>query len=128
MLIFKKTHFLSIKLPDIHLSLAFAIVPFYHQYNEIALDFYHILYIPLIAILVYAIVLKKRKEIINTILTILLSLGLMYLHSKYNHHFPWHNNSANEIRETLFSMVAAYYALVIYKDSKSLSQQQLTEV
>lgn len=59
MLILKKDHLLGIKLPDVHLTLAFAIIPFYHQYNEVSLDFYHILYLPIAIIAVRAAMQKN---------------------------------------------------------------------
>lgn len=124
MLILKKDHLLGIKLPDVHLTLAFAIIPFYHQYNEVSLDFYHILYLPIAIIAVRAAMQKKRGEVVAATITILMTFVLLWLHRKYNHHFPLHNNSANEIKETLFSLVCAYYAFVIFRDTKALTEGQ----
>jgi hypothetical protein len=117
MIFLKKKFIWDIRLPDTYLTLAFAIVPFYHQYNQVALDFYHLLYIPLILFIVRAIMLKKHIELAASLLTISTTLLLFLLHIKYNHYFPAHNNSANEIKETLFSIVCAYYAYTIFADS-----------
>jgi hypothetical protein len=117
MILLKRKFIWGIRLPDTYLTLAFAIVPFYHQYNQVALDFYQLLYIPLILFIVRAIMLKKHRELVASLLTISTTLLLFLLHTKYNHYFPAHNNSANEVKETIFSIVCAYYAYTIFADS-----------
>ena len=116
MILLKRPTFLGIKLPDVHIIMAFAILPFYHQYNQVHLDFYHLLYVPLIYLALRSFGLSKHNEFISVMLTITVSLLLFWLHTNYNAHFPTHNNSANEIRETLFSLACAYYAYTIFDD------------
>jgi len=120
MLYVKRNRLWGIKLPDVYLTLVFALIPFYHQYNHVTLDFYHLLYIPIIAIAARGIYTKRYGEFFVSIFTGLVTLALFFLHTRYNHHFPAHNNSANEVRETLFAMICACYALVIYCDKKRL--------
>lgn len=120
MLFIKKDKLWGIKLPDVYLTLAFALIPFYHQYNLVTLDFYHLLYLPVFAIVGKSLYTKRYREFLVSIFTCLVTLALFLLHTTYNHHFPDHNNSANEIRETLFSMACAYYALIIYYDKERL--------
>jgi hypothetical protein len=120
MILLKRDFIWGIRLPDTYLTLAFAIIPFYHQYNQVVLDFYHLLYIPLILFFLRAVMLKKRKELAASLLAIITSLLLIWLHTKYNYHFPDHNNSANEVKETLFSITCAYYAYVIWTESSKM--------
>jgi hypothetical protein len=120
MLYAKRDRLWSIKLPDAYLTLAFALIPFYHQYNRVTLDFYHLLYLPVLALAVRGLFTKRYGEFFVSTFTCLVTLALFLLHITYNHHFPEHNNSANEVRETLFSMTCAYYALVIYFDKEKL--------
>ena len=116
MIFIKKPFVLGIKLPDTYITLSFALIPFYHQYSQIHIDFYYVLYIP-IALLIYRSFFKfNHKMFAAGLLTILITLLIFWLHTKYNHLFPAHNNSANEIRETLFALVCAFYAFTIYDD------------
>ncbi|MDY0196962.1 MAG: hypothetical protein RBR68_04020 [Tenuifilaceae bacterium] len=120
MLFTKKNRLWGIKLPDVYLTLAFALIPFYHQYNQVALDFYHLLYLPIFVIAARGLYTKRYGEFFVSAFTGIVALALLLVHTTYNHHFPAHNNSANEIRETLFSMTCAFYALVIYFDKEKL--------
>ncbi len=103
----------GIILPDGLLISAFAIVPFYHQYNSLSFGFYHLVYIPLIALLIYSVWFKNKKILFVSIFTIIISLVLFYLHRKYNYLFPANKNSANEVREYLLSLVCFYYSVFI---------------
>lgn len=116
MILLKRPSVLGIKLPDAHIIMAFAILPFYHQYNQVHLDFYHLLYIPILYLAVRSFAKVNHKEFISAMLTLTVSFLLFWLHTNYNSYFPIHNNSANEVRETLFSLVCAYYAYTIYDD------------
>lgn len=113
LLFLKKERFLGIKAPDFAVIAAFALTPFYHQYNHLVTDFYHLQYIPLIAMLVYFIIKKNRTNITVLSAAITTTLLLPLLHMEYNHLFPSHNNSANEYREYLFSLCCMFYALII---------------
>ncbi len=116
MLYIRRDRLWGIKLPDAYLTLAFAVIPFYQQYNLVTLDFYHLLYFPVLAIAARGLYTKRYSEFLVSSFTCLVTLALFLLHTIYNHHFPAHNNSANEVRETLFSITCAYYALMIYYD------------
>lgn len=120
MLFLKKDRLWGIKLPDIYLTLTFALIPFYHQYNHVTPDFYHLLYLPILVLAARGIYNKRYNEFLISIFTGLVTLTLFLLHTSYNHHFPDHNNSANEVRETLFSMTCAFYAFLIYFDKDRL--------
>ena len=106
--------FLGIRAPNIAVIAAFALTPFYHQYNRFVPDFYHLQYIPLIALLVYSIVKRNRTNIAVLSVTIIVSLLLPFFHMEHNSLFPAHNNSANEYREFLFSLCCLFYALLIH--------------
>lgn len=108
----------TIPLPSYFLLLAFGLTPFYHQYNYLILDFYHLLYIPFLLILIVAAKERKHNLMIATFITFLLTLAIRYLHLTYIDHFPTHNNSANEFREFLFACCCFVYALQIYKSYK----------
>lgn len=114
----REEQFLGIKAPDIAVIAAFALTPFYHQYNKITPDFYHLQYVPLITLLVYSIVRRWRIYIAVLSVTIIVSLFLPLLHMNYNSLFPAHNNSANEYREFLFSLCCLFYAFVIMLSMK----------
>jgi hypothetical protein len=117
-LILKKDRLYGIRIPSIPLILAFSIIPFYHQYNQLTLDFYHLLYIPIVIITIKGFIENNTEIIIISIVALLITLGIAALHTTFNHHFPEHNNSANEVRETLFSLACVFYAYQIYKDVK----------
>lgn len=110
--------FLGIKSPGIAVIAAFALTPFYHQYNQLAPDFYHLQYVPLIALLVYSIKKREGTNIALLSVTILISLLLPFFHMDHNSLFPAHNNSANEYREFLFSLCCFFYTLVIMLSAK----------
>jgi hypothetical protein len=110
--------FLGIKAPDTALIAAFALTPFYHQYNQITPDFYHLQYIPLIALFVYSIMKRDRTNITVLSVTLIVTFLLPLLHIHYNSLFPAHNNSANEYREFLFSLCCLFYVLVIMLSTK----------
>lgn len=118
MLLLKKPQLWGIRMPDVFITLAFALMPFYHQYNQVHFDFHHLLYIPIAALLYVSFIRANHKEFAAGLLTALVSILIFWLHTRYNHLFPVHNNSANEIRETLFSLVCAYYAYTIFDDVK----------
>jgi hypothetical protein len=118
MLLLKKPQFWGIRMPDTYIILAFALIPFYHQYNQVHFDFYHLLYPPIVALIIRSFIISNHKEFASGLLTALASIMFFWLHTNYNHLFPIHNNSANEIRETLFSLVCVYYAYTIFDDVK----------
>jgi len=118
MLMLKRPQFWHVRLPNTYVILAFAIIPFYHQYNQVHFDFYHLLYLPIAVLLIRSFNRGNHKEFAANLLTLLFTILLFWLHTSYNHLFPTHNNSANEVRETLFSLVCAYYAYIIYDDVK----------
>ncbi len=111
-----KTRFLKIKLPDIFILYALAITPFYHQYNSLYPDFYHLTYLPILVLLIWSIIKKNKNILFSSIATITISLLLMIFHVKFNDLFPDSNNSANEVREYLFSLACLFYAFFVYED------------
>jgi hypothetical protein len=110
--------FLGIRSPGLALVAAFALTPFYHQYNQFVPDFYHLQYVPLIVLLVYSIVKRNSTSIALLSVTIVISLLLPFFHMEHNSLFPAHNNSANEYKEFLFSLCCLFYAFVIMVSAK----------
>ncbi len=113
----KKEKTLGIKNPDIFVICSFAITPFYTQNTQ--LDFYHFIYVPLIGLFVFALKNKQKSFLFPLAFTLMLSLIIIIVHTTYNHLFPWHNNSANELREFLFYLSCVAYAYEIMNDIKS---------
>ena len=113
----KKEKTLGIQNPDIFVICSFAITPFYTQNTQ--LDFYHFIYIPLVGLFVFALKNKQKSFLFPLAFTLMLSLIIIIIHTTYNHLFPWHNNSANELREFLFYLSCVAYAYEIMNDIKS---------
>ena len=113
----KKEKTLGIKNPDIFVICSFAITPFYTQNTQ--LDFYHFIYVPLVGLFVFALKNKQKSFLFPLAFTLMLSLIIIIIHTTYNHLFPWHNNSANELREFLFYLSCVAYAYEIMNDIKS---------
>jgi hypothetical protein len=118
MLFLNRDYFLGVRMPDVFLTLSFALIPFYHQYNVISLDFYHLLYLPLLAIFFLGIIQKQHIISLSTVVAFLLTIFLLVFHTEFNDHFSISKNSANEIREMIFSIVCAFYAYLLYVDVK----------
>ena len=113
----KKEETLGIQNPDIFVICSFAITPFYTQNTQ--LDFYHFIYVPLVGLFVFALKNKQKSFLFPLAFTLMLSLIIIIIHTTYNHLFPWHNNSANELREFLFYLSCVAYAYEIMNDIKS---------
>ena len=113
----KKEKTLGIKNPDIFVICSFAITPFYTQNTQ--LDFYHFIYVPLVGLFVFALKNKQKSFLFPLAFTLMLSLIIIIIHTTYNHLFPWHNNSANELRDFLFYLSCVAYAYEIMNDIKS---------
>ena len=113
----KKGKTLGIQNPDIFVIFSFAITPFYTQNTQ--LDFYHFIYVPLVGLFVFALKNKQKSFLFPLAFTLMLSLIIIIIHTTYNHLFPWHNNSANELREFLFYLSCVAYAYEIMNDIKS---------
>ena len=113
----KKGKTLGIQNPDIFVICSFAITPFYTQ--NTSLDFYHFIYVPLVGLFVFALKNKQKSFLFPLAFTLMLSLIIIIVHTTYNHLFPWHNNSANELREFLFYLSCVAYAYEIMNDIKS---------
>lgn len=113
----KKRKTLGIQNPDIFVICSFAITPFYTQNTQ--LDFYHFIYVPLVGLFVIALKNKQKSFLFPLAFTLMLSLIIIIIHTTYNHLFPWHNNSANELREFLFYLSCVAYAYEIMNDIKS---------
>ena len=113
----KKVKTLGIQNPDIFVICSFAITPFYTQNTQ--LDFYHFIYVPLVGLFVIALKNKQKSFLFPLAFTLMLSLIIIIIHTTYNHLFPWHNNSANELREFLFYLSCVAYAYEIMNDIKS---------
>lgn len=116
----RKTRFLKIILPDIFIVYTFAITPFYNQYNSLDIDFFHLIYLPVITLFVWSLIRRNNEIIFSSISIIVVSLLIMFFHVKYNELFPGSNNSANEVREYLFSIASLFYAILIYNDERLL--------
>ena len=113
----KKEKTLGIQNPDIFVICSFAITPFYTQNTQ--LDFCHFIYVPLVGLFVFALKNKQKSFLFPLAFTLMLSLIIIIIHTTYNHLFPWHNNSANELREFLFYLSCVAYAYEIMNDIKS---------
>ena len=113
----KKGKTLGIKNPDIFVICSFAITPFNTQNTQ--LDFFHFIYVPLVGLFVFALKNKQKSFLFPLAFTLMLSLIIIIIHTTYNHLFPWHNNSANELREFLFYLSCVAYAYEIMNDIKS---------
>lgn len=118
MLLLKKPRLWGIRLPNAYIILTFALIPFYQQYNQVHLEFYHLLYIPILVLMLRSFKGFNHKEFAANLLTILVSLLLLWVYTRHNHYFPTNCNCAKEIREFLFAFVCAYYAYFIFDDVK----------
>ena len=118
----KEEKTLGIKNPDIFVVCSFAITPFYTQNTP--LDFYHFTYVPLVGLFVFALKSKQKSFLFPLAFTLILSLIIIIIHTTYNHLFPWHNNSANELREFLFYLSCLAYAYEIMNDLKSQKRDE----
>ncbi len=110
LLLMKKEKFLGIQKPDLLIICAFAITPFYKQ--NIVLDFYHILYLPLIFLLVHSIINKAKLPSFILITTLIFSFLIPIIHTNNHHLFPLHNNSAKEYKEFLFCLCCLGYSYI----------------
>jgi len=114
----KKDTFLGIKAPNIIIICIFSITLFYNQYNNFELDFYHIQYVPLIALLIFSVFNRDKISLYALLVTLIISVLIPIIHIKFNHLFPSHNNSANEYREFLFCVACLYYSFTIMNNFK----------
>jgi uncharacterized membrane protein len=122
LLLRNKKSFKGIPYPDGFVILAFAITPFYHQYNELVSDFYFLLLLPLLALLIYG--WQANKSLFRAVLLTFAYLILMsFTHYTFNEQFADHNNSANEYREFLFALACLFYAYQI-KQFKTSSKHE----
>ena len=62
---------------------------------------------------------NKLKSFLFLAFTLMLCLIIIIIHTTYNQLFPWHNNSANELREFLFYLSCVAYAYEIMKNIKA---------
>ncbi|MEA1897756.1 MAG: hypothetical protein U9N53_08860 [Bacteroidota bacterium] len=115
LVLLRKKTILGMKAPDIFTISAFAILPFYNQYNDLTLDFFHLQYIPLIALLIFSIKNKDKIYIYAVVITLIVSILIPIIHIKFNYLFPSHNNSANEYREFMFGICCLFYSYIILK-------------
>lgn len=111
----KKKTFLKFPLPSYYLILAFGLTPFYNQYSQLNLNFFHLIYIAFILIFIAAYKSKDVKLILATLISITITPIIMWLHVNYNHHFEAHNNAVHEYREYLFSICCLAYAYMIFQ-------------
>jgi len=110
-----------IPLPKVELICAFMLVPFYIQYNNPSLDFFHLQYIALLVLFIHALKNKIYSNIVLVVITLIISFLIAVFHVRYNHLFPSHNNSANEYREFLFSLCCLFYAIFLFKQRNKIS-------
>ena len=116
LLILNKKVIIGIRTPDIFVISAFALTPFYNQYNNPGIDFFHIQYLALLALFIYSAIKRNKNHLFFLIVTLVVSVLLPLIHIKLNHLFPSHNNSANEYREFLFSVCCLFYSYIILTD------------
>jgi hypothetical protein len=114
LILFRQLTVLYMPAPSLSLVCAFALTPFFIQYNNPAPDFFHLQYLVLLALLYHSIKNKKHLNTAIVVATIAISLLIPAVHIHYNDLFPKHNNSANEYREFLFSLCCLFYAVSIY--------------
>ena len=107
----------GIQNPDIFILCSFAITPFYTQNTQ--LDFYHFICVPLVGLFFFALKNKLTSFLFPLVFTLMLCLIIIIIHTTYNQLFPWHNNSANELREFLFYLSCVAYAYEIMKNIKA---------
>lgn len=104
----KKEKVIGVKVPGTYIICAFAITVFYRQGS--GLNFYHLVYIPLIGLLIQAFSNKVKQTILAVIIMLIVSFLIPIIHTKYYHLFPLHNNSANEFKEFLFCLCCFAYS------------------
>lgn len=121
-LYFKKHSIFGINLPSYPLVTAFALVPLYHQYNNLDLEFYHFQYLVLALLLFFAMYQRNKGQLLVIISALICAAALIYFHYNYNQLFPAHNNSGNECREFLFSLTLVFYAYNIYHSLPSTAK------
>jgi hypothetical protein len=105
--------FWHIPLADTWLICAFAVSPFYIQYNSKLPDFFQLQYLPLIALAVGMWKEGERQKFYAVVGTIFLSLLVAFLHLKLQYRFVSDENSVNEFRELFFATATFGYALFI---------------
>jgi hypothetical protein len=114
LILLRQKSILNIPAPELPLVCAFAITPFFIQYNNPSLDFFHLQYFALMALLYYSFKNRKFNDLQIVIMSIFISLLIPVVHIYFNDLFPEHNNSANEYREFLFGLCCMFYAVHIY--------------
>ena len=102
--------------PHHAIVLAFVILPTYHQFDNMRLEFYHLVY-PLFFVCIIASILKKDIEAIKLqILTTITIVSILIIHSQFSQFFLGNPNIHNEIRESIFSYLCLGYALQLHSE------------
>jgi hypothetical protein len=109
-----KNKILGLKAPNLYVICAFSITPFYRQNLE--LNFLHIIYLPLIIILIYSLIKKIKTNIKPIIITLIMTFIIQFMHTKFGYLFPSSNNSANEFKEFMFCLCILIYSYEIMNE------------
>tara|TARA_B110000208_G_C11617045_1_gene375775 strand:+ start:66 stop:788 length:723 start_codon:yes stop_codon:yes gene_type:complete len=109
-----KNKILGLKAPNLYVICAFSITPFYRQNLE--LNFLHIIYLPLIIILIYSLIKKIKNNIKPIIITLIMTFIIQFIHTKFGYLFPSSNNSANEFKEFMFCLCILIYSYEIMNE------------
>ena len=110
----KRNKIWGVKSPNLYIICSFSITPFYRQ--NVELNFFHIIYIPLIIILVYSLIKKLNTNLIPIIVTLIMTFILQLIHATFGYLFPPHNNSANEFKEFMFCVCVLIYSYEIMNE------------
>ena len=110
----KRNKIWGVKTPNLYIICSFSITPFYRQ--NVELNFFHIIYIPLIIILVYSLIKKLNTNLIPVIVTLIMTFILQFIHTTFGYLFPPHNNSANEFKEFMFCVCVLIYSYEIMNE------------
>ena len=110
-----KTSFLGFRLPPAPLNLAFLLIPIFRKHAGFSVDVWYINFVIFWGYPVMAIAKKNIHLLVMSVIFIITTVSVLYFHHNYYKSFIV-SNFYHEVRETLFSIMAFYFALELWMD------------
>jgi hypothetical protein len=107
---------LGIPVPRPLVICALAMLPAYIQFHNVSIE-YHLAYLALIPLLVYAVRHKQHTLLLATMIAAVIIVATIATHISFDSHFL--SNNANEARECLLALLCLCYGLQIMADGST---------
>ncbi len=123
-----KDRFLSFKLPEYGLAMAFILIPIYRKLQSIyGHDIWPVGFLFFFVYPYLAYKLKNLKLFIYCLLFVFTTALVVYIHHNNLALFNGKSNILHEVKEMMFSLMCVFYALTLLKDEKQGALASLSE-